>query len=163
MQFRADEYYQCGLERMEQARRIHRLGGAFALAVYCGGLAVECMLRAFRWKEEATFQGRHDLTDLLRASRLLSIDDEYMRRRGASDEEIRQSGLTLRAAMQEVIELWNNNIRFASEDSLRAHLKRSGRLRGIRGDPLKKNANNLLEAAQTIINRGTALWTSRRK
>src|SRR5436305_942694 len=67
MQFRAQEYYQVSLERMRQARATYREGAAFALAMYCGGLAVECLLRAFRWSEDATFEGRHVLAELLEA------------------------------------------------------------------------------------------------
>jgi hypothetical protein len=54
MQFRAEQYFQASLERMEQALRIYRDGKSFALAMYCGGLAVECLLRAFRWTEDTS-------------------------------------------------------------------------------------------------------------
>src|SRR5256885_6324777 len=126
MQFRAEQYYQVSLERMQQARRIYEDGAAFALAMYCGGLAVESLLRAFRWTEDTSFEGRHDLSDLLKASRLLRIDDEYMRRKGASEEAIQRSGVALRGAMNEVIILWHNNLRFACEASLKAFLKKLG-------------------------------------
>jgi hypothetical protein len=160
MQFRAEQYYRASLERMEQARRIYRDGAAFALAMYCGGLAVESLLRAFRWTEDATFEGRHDLSALLRASRLLRFDDDYMHRRGASEVAIRESRLQLRGAMNEVISLWHNNLRFASEASLKALLRQIGRLQGVRGDPLKKNALDLVEAAQTVVSRREVLWIS---
>jgi len=133
------------------------------LAIYCGGLAVECLLRAFRWTEDTSFEGRHDLFELLKASRLLKINDEFMRRQRTSEDAIRESSLNLRAAMEEVIVLWHNNLRFASESSLKAFLKRIGRLRGVKGDPLKKSAKDLLDAAQTVVNRGVALWTSKIK
>ncbi|MGH7192990.1 MAG: hypothetical protein ACREJM_05565 [Candidatus Saccharimonadales bacterium] len=54
------------MERMTQARRIYRDQAAYALAMYCGGLAVESMLRAFRWAEDPSFEGRHDLSELLK-------------------------------------------------------------------------------------------------
>ena len=47
MQFSADQYYQAGVQRMEQAWEIYHCGNAYALAMYCGGLAVECLLRGF--------------------------------------------------------------------------------------------------------------------
>lgn len=160
MQFRAKQYYQASVERMEQSRKLYRDGTAFALSMYCGGLAVESMLRAFRWTEERSFEGRHDLFELLKASRLLRFDDNYMRRRGASEESIRESAVKLRGSMNEVVILWHNNLRFASEASLRAFLKQSGRLQGVKGDPLKKNTRDLINAAQNIIDRGVVLWTS---
>ena len=163
MKFRAEQYYHVSLERMRQARRIHADGKSFALAIYCGGLAVESLLRAFRWTEDASFEGRHDLSDLFKASRLLKFDDEFMRRRGASEETILQSSLKLRIAMNEIVVLWHNNLRFASEASAMAFLKQSGRSQGVKGDPLKKNALDLIEAAQTVVDRGVVLWTSQIK
>jgi len=109
------------------------------------------------------FEGRHDLFDLLKASRLVRIDDEYMRRKGASDKSIQQSGIALQAAVNEVINLWHNNLRFTCEARLKSFLNRIGRVKGIKGDPLKKNASDLVNAAQTVINRGVTLWTSRRR
>jgi hypothetical protein len=148
---------------MEQARKIYQDGAAYSLAMYCGGLAVESLLRAFRWIEDTSFEGHHDLADLLKASRLLRIDDEYMRRRNVSEDAIHDSGIRLRGVMNEVIILWHNNLRYASEASLRAFLNSIGRLKGVKGDPLKKNALDLLDAAQMVINRGVTLWTSKTK
>jgi hypothetical protein len=68
--------------------------------------------------------------------------------------------LNLSVAMNEVIVLWHNNLRFASEARLKAFLRGIDRLRGVKGDPLKKNTKDLLTAAQTVIDRGVALWTS---
>jgi hypothetical protein len=148
---------------MRQARTIYEEGESFALAMYCGGLAVECLLRAFRWKEDKSFEGRHDLTDLLRASGLMKVDDAYMRRKSASEEEISESSQMLRRAMNEVVVLGHNNLRYSSEDSLKAFLRKIDRFHGIKGNPLKKNASDLLEAAQTVLDRGVALWTSKRR
>jgi hypothetical protein len=163
MQFAADQYYRVSLERMKQARGLYRDGAAYSLTMYCGGLAVEALLRAFRWTQDTSFEGRHDLSDLLKASRLLRVDDDYLRRKGASEEVIRRSGVTLRAAMNEVIILWHNNLRYASEASLKAFLHKLGRLQGVKGDPLKKNASDLLNAAQTVMDREVTLWTSKTK
>jgi HEPN domain-containing protein len=76
MKFTAEEYYRAAVERMRQARAIHNSGANYALAMYVSGLAVECMLRAFRWRKDRSFEGRHDLEDLLKSSKLLTISDE---------------------------------------------------------------------------------------
>jgi hypothetical protein len=163
MQFTADQYYRVSLERMRQAHGLYRDGEAYSLTMYCGGLAVESLLRAFRWAEDTSFEGRHDLSELLKASRLLRTDDEFMRRKGASEEAIQRAGMALHEAMNTVIILWHNNLRFASEASLKAFLHRLGRLKRVKGDPLKKNALDLINAAQTVVNRGVTLWTSKTK
>jgi hypothetical protein len=99
----------------------------------------------------------------LKASALLRINEEHMRRQGIPEIEIVEYALALRTAMNEVAALWHNNLRFASEGSLRAFLGRIDRLRGIKGDALKKNSAELLNAAQIVVNRGMGLWTSRKK
>jgi hypothetical protein len=105
MQFRSEEYFRAGAERMRQARIIHQAGESYALAIYCGGLAVECILRAFRWEKDKSFEGRHDLEDLLKASALLHINEQHMRRQGIPDDKILEYVLNLRAAMNEVLAL----------------------------------------------------------
>jgi hypothetical protein len=131
--------------------------------MYCSGLAVECLLRAFRWHKDQSFEGRHDLEDLLKASALLRINEEHMRLKKVAEDEIMEYALRLRAAMNEVVVLWHNNLRYASEASLRAFLNRIDRLQGIKGNALKKNARDLLNAAQMVVDRGVALWTSKTK
>jgi HEPN domain-containing protein len=101
MQFRAPEYYQVALERMNQARNIHSKGGDYALAMYCAGLAIESLLRTFRWTEDTSFEGRHDLSDLLRGSGLFSVDEEYMQGKGASDEDILKSAKNIQGSMNQ--------------------------------------------------------------
>jgi HEPN domain-containing protein len=163
MQFRDEEYDQAAIERIQQAREIHDSKKSYALAMYCSGLAVECMLRAFRWRKDTSFEGRHDLDELFRAGGFLQIHEERARKRRTSEEEIARSASGILNAIREVGALWHNNLRFASEDSLRAHLNRLGRVRGIRGDPLKKNSADLLAAAQITVNEGVRSWSSRRK
>jgi len=163
MRFSAEEYYRAGLERLKQARALHDAGGSYALSMYCSGLAVECLLRGFRWDKDKSFDGRHDLEDLLKASGLLGVDEERTRSRGVPEPEVHETSLSLRAAINEVKILWSNNLRYVSEVGLRSFLHRIGRLQGIRGVPLKKNSKDLLNAASTVMERGTVLWTSRRK
>jgi flavin-dependent dehydrogenase len=163
MIFTGEEYYRAGIERMRQAREIHDAGEGYALAIYTGGLAVECMLRAFRWNKDKSFEGRHDLEDLLKASDFLSINEERSLKRGVSQTEIEQISIVLRSAMNEVVALWHNNLRFAPEASLQAFLRRIGRVKRIRGSALKKNSADLINAAQLVVDRGVTLWISRRR
>jgi HEPN domain-containing protein len=163
MQFTGEECFRAGVERMRQARAIHDTGHGYALAMYSSALAVECMLRAFRWKQDKSFEGRHDLMELLRASDFYRIDEDDSRIKRLSEEKRQQASLLLRVAMNEVVTLWHNNLRYASEASLRASLKRGGRLRGVKGNALKKNSTDLLVAGQSVVSRGVALWISRKR
>jgi hypothetical protein len=159
MNFNAEEYYQVSLERRKQAEILYNEDENFSLSMYCAGLAVESLLRAFRWRRDQSFEGRHDLSVLLKASRLLAIDYDFVSRSGRSDGAVNDISLELRGAVNEVIVLWHNNLRFTSERRLKSFLRSIDRLRG-RGDPLKRNALQLLNAAQIVINRGMVLWPS---
>jgi len=163
MQFRDTDYYWASLDRMRQAQTLSKERNAYALSMYCSGLAVECLLRAFRWKEDQSFEGRHDLKSLLRASKILRVNDEHMRRRGKNEEEILRPSREFRAAMNEIVILWHNNLRFASEARLKAHLTGLNMIQGIKGDPLKKKASDLIDAAKLIVNKGMVLWESPKK
>jgi hypothetical protein len=163
MKFTGEEYYQAAVERMRQAGEIHDSKKGYALAMYCSGLAVECILWAFRWQKDTSFEGRHDLEELFGASGLLQIHEERARKKRTPQEEIEQSAAAVRDAIMDVAAPWHNNLRFASEAGLRAHLNRVGRLRGIRGDALKKNSADLLAAAEIIVETGVGSWTSKRR
>jgi hypothetical protein len=163
MRFTGEEYCRAAIERMRQAREIHDSKESFALAMYSSGLAVECILRAFRWQKDPSFEGRHDLDELFKASGLLQAHEERARKKRVLEEKIERFAAEVLEAMGVVAILWHNNLRFASEASLRAHLNRIGRLRGIRGDALKKNSADLLAAAEIVVSGGVTLWTSKRR
>ncbi len=160
MQFRDKEYYRASLERLRQAQVLYAKDDAYALTMYCGGLAVECLLRAFRLKKDKHFEGRHDLDELLKASGILRVGEEHMRNLGKDEEDVRKSSVEFRGAMNEIAVLWHNNLRFASEARLKAHLTRIKRVQRTKGNPLKKNAADLINAAQLVVNRGMVLWES---
>ena len=163
MKFTGDEYYRSAVDRMRQARGLHDSDTSYALAMYVSGLAVECMLRAFRWRKDRSFEGRHDLEDLLKSSELLTINEKRSRNNDISEDEKRRSSRALRASMSEVVALWHNNLRYAPESSVRAFLRSKGRLHGTKGNAVKKNSADLLSAAQMVIDRGVVLWISKKK
>jgi hypothetical protein len=165
MDIRADHYYQASLERMRQARLAYADAQqrSYALAIYLGGLAVECMLRAFRWRKDPVFEGRHFLPKLFADSGLLLLNEDRMQTRGVSIEMIARQSLEFKSAMNTVVAVWHNNLRYASETRVRAHLVQIGRRLSARGDMMKANALDVIQAAQKIVDRGTALWTLRKK
>ena len=46
MDFPPEHYFQTATERMRQSQHLYEEGASFALAIYVGGLAVECLRRA---------------------------------------------------------------------------------------------------------------------
>jgi hypothetical protein len=145
---------------MRQAHYLYREGtGNYALAMYTGGLAVECMLRAFVLRREMKeFESRHDVLRLAEESGILNVPRDRLKARGLSDEQIEVHEKALWASVNDVFILWRNNYRFASETRLLAHLKKLKLYEGRKGDPLKANALRLLGAAQRFIDNGGLQW-----
>lgn len=162
MKFGADEYMHASLERIRQAGVLFDEKSSYALSIYCAGVAVESLLRAFRLLVDKEFDEKHDIKRLCKASRLLQVNRDSLERRFDADD-VDQFETQLQAAVNEVAVLWHNNLRYASEVRLKKHLKELGRLQWMKGDPLRSNARVMLEAATTIVSTGSYLWNSRKK
>ncbi len=113
---RPEHYYRAALERIKQAHYLYREGSSYSLAMYVAGVAVECLLRAFRARKNPEFESRHDLLSLFAESGMLKVAQEKLRAGGWSAEEIASHVKTMRAAVNDVYILWHNNYRYASEN-----------------------------------------------
>ncbi len=130
-----------------------RIGAAYAMyaeyrfvdAIYLAGVAVECVLRAFAIEESDEFEGRHDLSRLMKVATLERFVGDKQRQ-------------AISAALGEVWARWKNNYRYVADQRLRSEIKRLQLDRGIKGDALKENARVALESALTIVNKGTFQW-----
>jgi hypothetical protein len=158
MDFPPEHYFQTAAQRMRQAQHLYREGASFALAVYAGGVAVECLLRAFKARHDPTFDEKHDLLRLFLASGILDIDIQRLRANGWTDSQIDAHLRSLRVAVNEIYRVWANNYRFASEERLRSHLKKITGYQKIRGDYLKELSRRFLSSAQRFIDKGVVLW-----
>ncbi|MGO9918923.1 MAG: hypothetical protein ACLQIB_30025 [Isosphaeraceae bacterium] len=123
MDFPPEHYFQTATQRMRQARHLYQEGSSFALAIYVGGVAVECLLRAFKGLRDPTFDEKHDLLRLFAASGILRVDRTKLLAKHWTDAQIDGHLRTLKVAVNEIYRLWANNYRFASEERLRSHLK----------------------------------------
>jgi len=157
---RPEHYYRVSLERMRQAWNLYNDPDreSYALAMYVAGVSVECMLRAFKFFKTPTFDEKHVMPRLFRASGMLDLDPEILKARGFTEEKRQAHFEELQAAASYVCDLWENDFRFASEDRMRARLKSRSLDRGIKGDYLKKRALELLNASQKIIDKGVFQW-----
>jgi hypothetical protein len=158
MDFKPEHYFRAAIQRMEQARYLYQEGRSFALSIYVGGVAVECMLRAFKLLREPSFDERHNLLRLFVASGMLQVDYETLCVKGLTDAAIDSHLYDLRKAVSAVSDLWANNYRYASEERLLAHLKRLTGFRKIKGNYLKAQTLEFLEAAESFIIKGTLQW-----
>jgi hypothetical protein len=158
MEFPPEHYFQTATQRMRQAQYLYQEGASFALAIYVGGVAVECLLRAFKGRRDPSFDEKHHLLRLFAASGMLRIDRDKLRSKHWTEDQIDVHLRSLQVAVNEIFRLWANDYRFASEDRLRAHLKKITGDRKIKGDFLKEQARRFLSSAQKFIDKGVLLW-----
>ncbi len=164
MQIGGQDYFRTALERMSDARLLHRNAeGSHSLAMYSAGLAVECLCRAFVWQVNGDFDGRHDLQKLVKQSKILQLREDGLRSTGAHEEDVTRIAISLRAATNTVTRLWSNSYRFADESKVRSELNARGAYTGIKGDVLHANSRKLVDAALEIVETGVVFWTLRKK
>lgn len=163
MQISAEHYFHAALERIQQANLIYRAGDSYALAMYTSGLAVAAMLRAFRWKKDQSFEGRHNLLRLFRESGLLQLNEEHLQSKVLSSEMILQQVARFQGLMNHVVLLWSNDLRYAPETLARSRVVKMRLYERRKGNILKDASLRLQNAAQEIITRGAFLWTWSKK
>jgi hypothetical protein len=158
MDFPPEHYFQTSTQRMRQAHHLYEEGASYALSIYVGGVAVECLLRAFKGRRDPTFDEKHNLLRLFAASGMLRADQDALRKKGWTDGQIEDHLRTLRVAVNEIYRLWANNYRFASEERLGSHLKQITGYQKIKGDYLKELARRFLASAQRFMDKGVVQW-----
>ncbi len=72
MRFRPEHYLEAAQEQVVSARRLHKQR-RYPAAIYLAGVAVECLLLAYKTRENPVFESRHDLRNLLRESGMFSF------------------------------------------------------------------------------------------
>lgn len=158
MDFPPEHYFQTATQRMRQAQHLFDDGSSYALTIYVGGVAVECLLRAFKGRRDPTFDEKHDLLLLFAASGMLRVDRDKLLAQDWTDAQIDAHLHSLKVAVNHIFSLWKNNYRFASEERLRAHLKKITGYRKIKGDYLKEQARQFLNSAQQFVDKGVVQW-----
>jgi hypothetical protein len=140
----ASDYRNAALERIGDAHELKRLD-RYPFAMYAAGVAVECMLRAFRHPDRE-HAAHHDI-----GSHLAACD------RGRLGE---RAWARLRGPVQTVHLLWLNSHRYAHESRLRRHLNDIKYYqRAKRGsDTLKVACLEMMDAAWAIVTIGDERW-----
>lgn len=158
MDFPPEHCFEAANERMRQALYLFKEGARYALAIYVGGVAIECLLRAFKGRRDPSFDEKHDLQKLFAASGMLRLDPDQLRSKGWDDGRIDEHFRALQVAVNQIYQLWGNNYRFASENRLRSHLKKVTGYRKIKGDYLEELARRFQNSVQQFFNKGVMLW-----
>jgi hypothetical protein len=72
VRFDAEIYRAAALEHILVAEELHERRHD-VLSYYAAGLAVKCMLRAYRYRVDRQFEERHDLYELAKAGRFFEL------------------------------------------------------------------------------------------
>ena len=145
----AETYYRAALERIKDAYLLHT-EGHYTFAMYASGLAVECLLRAFRLLQDTSFDERHDLWQLWKKTELANV------RLGLTYQRIY-------ALMNAVHGLWRNSFRFVSISELHSQLRKSHSQHGMKNKIVKHDSKRLFDAAQELLQIGEHQWERLKK
>ena len=144
----AEEYREAAIERIVCAQELYS-SGRLVEANYFAGVAVECILRAYRIRIDAEFDARHNIGDLYRMGRFADIVPPA-------------NAVEINAALGDVIALWSNGDRYLPEYALKRDWKKRKlyRHRGlwIKGDFFKELTRKLMNSSETIVNMGIIQW-----
>lgn len=138
------DYRSAALERIGDALELRRLE-RYAFAMYAAGVAVECMLRAFR-HPDLEHQAHHDVVALFAACE--------------ADRLGERARAKLRGPVQTVHLLWLNNFRYSHEQRLRQHLNDIKYYTRVKrgSDTLKVACIELMDAALEVVTVGDERW-----
>lgn len=144
-EFPPDHYYSASMERLTDAARLHQ-AERYVASVYLSGVAVECMLRAYRSRTDPTFDSRHDLTSLMTSSGIMDFIKDHERRDFACH-------------LGTVWRFWRNSWRYAEHSRFDSHV---ASLEPSRKSPFAKWASSeVYDSATYVVSRGKYRWSSK--
>jgi hypothetical protein len=148
VEVRPDHYYQAAIGRLNDVTSLQATGGGdSAGAAHFCGLSVECALRALMPKD-SVFYDRHNPLALARAGAWKTADD-------------RAYG-NLSPALNELTILWNNKLRFSSEDRFLAFCRDKVQSAGLKvsrgGSPAKVLCGRLFDVSNRAFTECARLW-----
>jgi len=76
MYFTENDYFSAALHRFEDLTHLRTNNKSVIFSLYCAGVAIECMLRAYIIKYTREFDSKHNLLKLYEKSLLASYSEE---------------------------------------------------------------------------------------
>ena len=142
----ANQYLDAAREHLARLQPLHDAAD-YALCIYVAGLAVECLLRAYRHRVDPKFSARHDLIVLAKESGFAVL---FPAGKGSA---------AYLSALTNVGLIWSSNDRFRPESALRRRLKDLGLDRGRKGDWLRELSARAVKDATLLVDLGDQQWT----
>jgi hypothetical protein len=141
---RAAVYRDAASEHVTVAQELYD-ASRLVLANYVAGLAVECILRAYRHMIDPEFDSRHHLEHLYDLA-------------GFGDIVPQRDTEAVSAALGEIVSLWSNDHRFLTLARLRKQWTDRRLYQNIKGDFVRELVRRTVNASDRIVTVGVARW-----
>ena len=143
-----DYYYEAALTRLSDLSHLRTNQGSIIFSIYCAGVSIECMLRAYITKYTREFDSKHDLLKLFEKSQLGSNLDIEDRKK-------------MSVAINQANRIWSNNQRFESEKRIKRIIAHNNIKVGFKdvNKYIKKYNSEIFKATDLIIKIGKSQWT----
>lgn len=147
--FTHTDYYTASESRYYDLHHLRKDTNSTIFSLYCAGVVIECMLRAYITRYTREFDSKHDLLKLYVKSRLASyLNDDAEK-------------LKLTVAITKAGKIWKNDLRYASQKRMKriiAHEIVKTKFVDINKYILIRN-KDLIEATELIYKTGKSKWT----
>jgi predicted metal-dependent hydrolase len=104
--FTKNDYFSASLSRKADLEHLITNTDSIILSIYCAGIAIECMFRAYITKYTKEFDSKHNLEKLYNKSLLASYADTNQKKR-------------LSIAVKKASSIWSNDLRYVSEKRMK--------------------------------------------
>jgi hypothetical protein len=151
--FTHTDYYDAAHLRCEDFKylRNNPQSKSVVFAVYCAGVAVECMLRAYMAKNNVAFDAKHDIKKLYEKSQMAALLSNNEK------EKISAAIITLHKN-------WDNNFRYSYGKRIKRLIGHQFAESKFKYKDINKYLNNyysdVFNAAELIIQTGATKWNS---
>jgi hypothetical protein len=148
--FTHTDYYSASLTRQADLLHLRTNPQSIIFSVYCAGVSIECMFRAYITKYTKEFDSKHDLEKLYEKSQIANLLDE-------KEKE------NITAAVKNANRVWSNDLRNVSEVRMKRKISHEFVKKGFKGKDIIKLISiyhsDIFSATDLIIKTGQSKWT----
>lgn len=146
--FTHTDYFSASLTRYADLTHLKRNTDSAIFSVYCAGVSIECMFRAYITKYTKEFDAKHDLEKLYAKSLL-----------GSEFDTKEKEQLTI--AVKRANQIWSNDMRYASEKRMKRLITHKNVKAGHNdvNKFIERHFADIFDATDLIIIKGQEKWT----
>ena len=146
--FTHTDYYSASLTRMSDLEYLKTNQNSTIFSIYCAGVSIECMFRAYIAKYTREFDSKHNLEKLYEKSLLANELDDKAKEK-------------ISIAVKKANKIWNNDLRYVSEKRMKrkiAHQNVKTNFKDV-NKYMSKFYSEIFDSTDIIIQTGKSKWT----